>query len=75
MTDNLMTAFANSTELEKAAFMTVMMKHSTVNETYKGLKMYENEKKAEEAKKQAHERGFAARDEAAAKFNKMFPNT
>lgn len=75
MTDNLMTAFANATELEKAAFMTVMARPAIVNETYKGLKMYENEKKEEEAKKQAYERGFAARDEAAAKFNKMFPNT
>lgn len=75
MTDNLMRAFSEASDLERQAFLAVMVKHDTVNETYKGLKMYENEKKAEEAKKQAYERGFAARDEAAAKFNKMFPNT
>lgn len=75
MNDNLMRAFSEASDLERQAFLAVMVKHDTVNETYKGLKMYENEKKAEEAKKQAYERGFAARDEAAAKFNKMFPNT
>lgn len=75
MTDNLMTAFANSTELEKAAFMAVMMKHSTVNETYQGMKLYDAEKKAEAEKSAEYKRGYQMRDEAAAKFNKMYPNT
>lgn len=74
--EKLIDVFLSAPEIEKQAFIAIFVNGAnTDNSTYQGLKMYENEKKAEEAKKQAYERGFAARDEAAAKFNKMYPNT
>lgn len=73
--DNLMKAFSEATDLEREAFIQVMVKHTTTNETYEGMKMYDNKKKAEAEKESAYQKGYQMRDEAAAKFNKIHPNT
>lgn len=75
MTYDLMAAYAAATELEKSAFLAVMVKNATVNETYQGMKIYDAEKKAEAEKEAAYKKGYQMRDEAAKKFNKLFPNT
>lgn len=74
--EKLIDVFLSAPEIEKQALIaTFVSGANTDNSTYQGLKLYDAEKKAEAEKAAEYQRGYQMRDEAAAKFNKMYPNT